>query len=147
MRPIRSTSHGRWGADCILIIVAALDDHKAAELVNCAHALGMEALIEVHDRVELERALRLPSRLLGINNRNLRSFETRIETSMELISLVPAGHSVVSESAIGSHADCLRLAEAGITSFLVGESLMRQSDVMAATRTLLFGDRADEPEA
>jgi len=125
------------GADCILIIMAAVDDGCAAELEAAAFALGMDALIEVHERQELDRALRLRSRLLGINNRNLKTFETTLATSEQLARLIPAGHVVVSESGIFAPDDLARLARAGISTFLVGESLMRQNDVTAATRALL----------
>ena len=124
-------------ADSILVIMAAVDDATALELTECAVSLGMDALIEVHDKDELERALRLPSSLIGINNRNLKTFETRLQTSVELAASIPADRIVIAESAIGDHADCLTLAEAGIRTFLVGESLMREADVTAATRRLL----------
>lgn len=127
------------GADAILIIMAALDDVMAAEIEAAAIALGMDALIEVHDESELERALRLQSPLLGINNRNLKTFETSLEQTERLAKLVPDDHIMVSESGIFSHADCERLAQSGARAFLVGESLMRQDNVEAATRTLLTG--------
>jgi indole-3-glycerol phosphate synthase len=129
-----------WGADAILIILAAVNDATARELEETALELGIDSLIEVHDEIEMERALRLKSGLVGVNNRNLRTFDVQLETSERLVSLAPEGSLLVAESGIAAHADCRRLALSGISTFLVGESLMRQQDVARATRELLHGD-------
>jgi indole-3-glycerol phosphate synthase len=125
------------GADCILLIMAMIDDVLARDLEAQAIALGMDVLCEVHDEQELNRAARLKTRLIGINNRDLRTFETRLETSERLAPLLPAGAIPVAESGLGSADDLKRLSRAGINAFLIGESLMRQRDVEAATRAIL----------
>jgi indole-3-glycerol phosphate synthase len=125
------------GADCVLLIMAALSDTEAAEFEQAAHALGMDVLAEVHDGAELDRALRLKTELIGINNRNLKTLQTDVKTSLTLAPLVPAERMVVAESGLRTHDDLKRLAEVGVRAFLVGESLLRQADVTAATRALL----------
>ena len=137
--PYQCAEARAWGADAILIIMAAVDDALAAELEAAALEHGMSSLIEVHDDGELERALRLRSRLIGINNRNLRTFHTDLATSERLARRVPDDRIVVGESGIYTPFDRDRLASAGIHTLLVGESLMRQSDVEGATRDLLQG--------
>lgn len=128
-----------WGADCVLIIMAAVDDETARTLNKAAHDLGLDVLIETHDERELDRALSLEGRLIGVNNRDLRTFETSLEVCERLKPLVPNDKIVVAESGIREHRDCRRLSELGVDAFLVGEALMRQRDVASATRTLLTG--------
>lgn len=127
------------GADAILIIVAALDDGAMAEIEAAATERGMDVLVEVHNEAEMERAARLKSRLIGVNNRDLKRFVTDLATTERLAPLAPEGTLLVAESGINSHADLIRLSACGARTFLVGESLMRQGDVAAATRALLEG--------
>jgi indole-3-glycerol phosphate synthase len=125
------------GADCILLIMAILSDDDARTLENAAVSAGLDVLIEVHDEQELDRALRLRTPLVGINNRNLKTLKTDIATTESLAPKVPAGRIIVSESGLKTNADMARMSRAGARAFLVGESLMRESDVEAATRALL----------
>jgi indole-3-glycerol phosphate synthase len=126
------------GADCVLLIVSALGDAQLRDLLALTHELGMNALIEVHDREELERALRLDARLIGINNRNLRTFETRLETTLDLLETIPEDRLVVTESGIHTREDVARMRAAGVHAFLVGEAFMRASDP-GARLAELFG--------
>jgi indole-3-glycerol phosphate synthase len=127
------------GADAILIIVAALDDGAMTEIEGAARDLAMDVLVEVHDEAELDRALKLQSKLIGVNNRNLKTFEVDLATTERLAKRISDDVLLICESGISTHADCTRMAVHGIRSFLVGESLMRQADVEAATRMLLNG--------
>lgn len=129
-----------WGADCILVIMACLDDDEAVALVETAHLLGMDVLVEIHDEAELARAIPLGTAMIGVNNRNLKTFEVSFDTAIRLGAGIPSDRIAVAESGIGGHADVARLGEHGLGVVLVGESLMRQADVTAATRALLFGD-------
>lgn len=125
------------GADCILIIMASVSDAQAQELEDCAASWHMDVLVEVHDAAELDRALELKSPLLGINNRNLKTFETTLDTTRELAKRAPDGKLLISESGLNTPADLADMAAHGARTFLIGESLMRQADVEAATRALL----------
>ena len=127
------------GADCVLVIMAAVSDAQARELEDAATAWGMDVLLEVHDRAELDRALTLRSSLVGVNNRDLRSFEVSLETTEALAPHVPSDRMIIAESGLSAPADLARLARAGARSFLIGESLMRAANVEAATRAILAG--------
>ncbi len=126
-----------WGGDCILLIMAMIEDALAAELESAAQHWGLDVLIEVHNEEELERALKLRSRMIGINNRDLHSFETTLATTERLAPMIPKERMVVGESGLFTPADLARLARVNVNAFLIGESLMRQPDVTAATRAIL----------
>ena len=128
-----------WGADAILIILSAVDNNTALELRDAAVSLNMDVLCEIHDAEELNRAIDLKMDMIGINNRNLRSFKTTLQTSFDLIPHIPDGTCIISESGIFTHEDAQSLAQHGAHALLVGESLMRQPDVTAATKLLLNG--------
>lgn len=126
-----------WGADCILIIMASVDDSLAQELESTAFEWGMDALIEVHDEAELERAAKLRSPLIGVNNRDLRNFKVSLDTTRRLLPLMPQDRDIVAESGLSDHQDLRGLSDLGVRRFLIGESLMRRHDVTAATREIL----------
>jgi indole-3-glycerol phosphate synthase len=130
------------GADCILLIMACLDDALAAELTKLAHKWGMDVLVEVHDAAELERALKIDSDLIGVNNRNLKTLAVDLATTEQLAPLVPKDRVLVAESGLSSPADLLRMAKVGASAFLIGESFMRKPDVEAAVRAMLVREAA-----
>jgi indole-3-glycerol phosphate synthase len=137
LEPYQVAEARAWGADCILIIMAIVDDAVARSLLDAAHHWKMDALVEVHDETELERALALGARMIGINNRDLKTFVTDLDVTLRLAPRIPRDVLVVAESGLGTPADLKRLAEAGVTTFLIGESLMREADVAAATARLI----------
>lgn len=134
------------GADCILIILASVSDAQAQEIEEAAHAWGMAALLEVHNAAELERAKLLKSPLIGINNRDLNTFETDVLTTRKLARSVPLDRIIVSESGLSSRADLAMIAKAGVRCFLIGETLMREENVEVATRELLRGPWSPEAQ-
>jgi indole-3-glycerol phosphate synthase len=135
--PYQVTEARALGADCILLIMAVLGDAEAAELTGAARALGLDVLVETHDEAELERALALDTSLIGINNRNLKTLEVDLATTERLAKQVPSDRELVCESGLGGYEDLVRMSRAGVRRFLVGEALMRQNDVAAATAALL----------
>jgi indole-3-glycerol phosphate synthase len=137
LEPYQVAEARSWGADCILVIMAMLEDDAARALLDAAGEWDMDALVEVHDADELDRALALGPAMIGINNRNLKTFVTDLHVTTKLAPTIPRGIHVVAESGLSAPADLRRLADAHVTSILVGESLMRQKDVTAATRLLL----------
>jgi len=137
--PYQAVESRAMGADAILLIMACLEDAQAAEIEAAAASLGMDVVAETHDEEEFERALRLRTRLIGVNNRDLRSFRTDLSVTQRVAHRLPSDRLLISESGIHSHADLVRLAAAGARAFLVGESLMRAPNIEAATRALLTG--------
>jgi indole-3-glycerol phosphate synthase len=126
-----------WGADCILVIMASVSDTEGRALIDAAHDFKLDVLVEVHDEEELDRALKLDAKMIGINNRDLKTFVTDLNTTLRLAPRIPKGKLVVAESGLSRPADLKQLADAGVTTFLIGESLMRHADVTAATKALL----------
>lgn len=139
LEPYQVAESRALGADAVLIILAMMDDEAALALLSAARDWNMDALVEIHDEAELRRAIALGAPLIGINNRNLKTFVTDIQTAIRLAPLIPARHHVVAESGLSTPDDLASLAQAGITTYLIGESLMRAADVEAATRALLEG--------
>ena len=135
--PIQVTEARSMGADCILVIMAMIDDHTARALLNEAESLGMDALIETHDETELFRAIKLGGSLIGINNRDLRTFETTLDTFTQLACQAPKDTTLIAESGIFTTEDIKKLGQHGAHGYLIGESLMRQDDVEGAVRLLL----------
>jgi indole-3-glycerol phosphate synthase len=135
--PYQVTEARAWGADCILLILAALSEAQAVDLAGAAAALDLDVVFEAHDEAEVERAVRLGARMIGVNNRDLRTFKTSLDTTARLAALVPSERLLISESGIADHGDLVRLAGDGAKAFLVGESLMREADVEAATKRML----------
>jgi indole-3-glycerol phosphate synthase len=139
LEPYQVAEARAWGADAILIILAMVEDATAAELFAVAKSYGMDALVEVHNEAELERALKLGAVLIGINNRDLKTFVTDVGVTLRLAGRVPADRLIVAESGLKSRDDLNRLAQAGVSSVLIGETLMREADVAAATAALIKG--------
>ncbi len=137
IHPFQISQSRAMGADCILLIMASLSDGQALELENCAHELGMDVLIEVHDEAELARALQLSSPLLGINNRNLKTMEISLDVGAAMLPQLPADRVAIAESGLFTPSDLAYMSEKGANCFLIGESLMRQNDVEAATKAIL----------
>jgi indole-3-glycerol phosphate synthase len=137
LEPYQVIEARAWGADCILVILACVDDREADDLIHSAREWSLDVLVEVHDEREVDRALALDTGMIGINNRDLNTFATDIRVTERLAPRIPDSKLIVAESGISSHEDMTRLRDVGVTAFLVGESLMRERDVEAATRRLL----------